>query len=188
MPKIILVMLTDIPEYLSQALAKNLTATFQRPVEIRKSTDAIKGAYVAARGQYSSPRFLSRLRRVRRNPGDKVLGIVDVDIYSPGFDFVFGEAEIATGVATVSTFRLRPENYGSPPDRAVFEERVIKEAVHELGHLFNLGHCRNPACVMSFSTSLGAVDRKGKEFCSRCRKKLDISLKAENCENYKSRR
>jgi len=33
-------------------------------------------------------------------------------------------------------------------------QRVIKEAVHELGHAFGLTHCENSKCVMHFSNSL----------------------------------
>jgi predicted Zn-dependent protease len=31
---------------------------------------------------------------------------------------------------------------------ALFAERALKEAVHELGYTFGLGHCGNPRCVM----------------------------------------
>jgi archaemetzincin len=96
------------------------------------------------------------------------LGIVDVDLYSPEFDFVFGEAEMSSGVATLSLYRLRPEYYGLSPDAKTFEERVIKEAVHELGHLYGLGHCTNKKCVMRFSTSIVDVDRKSEAFCLKC--------------------
>ncbi len=97
---------------------------------------------------------------------------MDVDLYSPEFDFVFGEAEIGSGVATVSLYRLPLERYGLRPDTKVFEERAVKEAVHELGHLYHLDHCSNPKCVMHFSTSLVDIDIKGKTFCSKCQQKL----------------
>jgi hypothetical protein len=29
----------------------------------------------------------------------------------------------------------------------------LKEAMHELGHTFGLGHCADPACVMWFSNN-----------------------------------
>jgi archaemetzincin len=112
--------------------------------------------------------LLSRLRRIKREAEDKVLGVVDVDLYTPGFDFVFGEAEIASGVATLSLHRLRPGSYGSPADESLFYERAVKEAVHELGHLYGLGHCPNRRCVMSFSTNLSKVDRKRRAFCPEC--------------------
>ena len=99
-----------------------------------------------------------------------------MDLYSPEFDFVFGEAEIRSGVATLSLYRLRPERYGLPPNAKTVEERVVREAVHELGHLYGLGHCTNTKCAMHFSTSLVDVDRKGKAFCSKCQRRLKENI------------
>jgi len=68
--------------------------------------------------------------------------------------------------------RLRQSFYDLPEDEALFHQRAVKEAVHELGHTYGLGHCRNPHCVMSFSNSLLDVDRKERDFCFPCRRKL----------------
>jgi archaemetzincin len=39
-------------------------------------------------------------------------------------------------------------------DTSHFGQRLVKEAVHELGHAFGLNHCENIECVMHFSNSL----------------------------------
>jgi archaemetzincin len=57
-------------------------------------------------------------------------------------------------------------------DAFIFRERAVKEAVHELGHTFGLGHCPDSSCVMHFSNCLDDTDRKGKEYCPECRAKL----------------
>jgi archaemetzincin len=49
----------------------------------------------------------------------------------------------------------------------------VKEAVHELGHMFGLDHCSDLRCVMHFSNSLADTDRKGRDFCPSCRARLD---------------
>lgn len=172
MGRIILVLLSEINEHLLAVLKQSLEQTFNRVVETRASLHSLDHAYDSSRNQYISPRLLSRLRRIKKSSGDKILGIVDVDLYSPEFDFVFGEAEISTGVATLSLYRLQPETYGLPSDIRILEERAAKEAVHELGHLYQLGHCPNPKCVMHFSTSLADVDTKAKVFCPRCQHTL----------------
>ncbi len=83
-----------------------------------------------------------------------------MDLTVPGLNFVFGLADPARGAAVISLARLYPEFYGQPRDPRRFKERAVKEAVHELGHLLGLGHCPDPACVMSFSNSLADTDRR----------------------------
>ena len=172
MGRIILVLLAEINEHIMEVLKQSLEQIFNRVVETRAIIRSLETTYDPSRNQYISPRLLSRLRRIKKGSRDKILGIVDVDLYSPEFDFVFGEAEIGSGVATLSLYRLQPKHYGLHPDAKVFEERTVKEAVHELGHLYHLGHCPNPKCVMHFSTSLVDVDIKGNKFCSKCRQGL----------------
>ena len=67
-----------------------------------------------------------------------------------------------------SLARLRQEFYGLPPNRALFQQRVLKESVHELGHTYGVGHCLDPACVMHSANSLKDTDYKGWHFCGSC--------------------
>ncbi|MFC2022979.1 archaemetzincin family Zn-dependent metalloprotease [Chloroflexota bacterium] len=172
MGRIILVLLSRIDEQMLAALKRGLEQAFNRLVEARVKTGNLDYAYDSSRMQYLCPRLLSRLCRIKKDRGDKVIGLVDVDLYSPGFDFVFGEADVNAGVASVSLYRLPPEYSWQPPDSTVFEERAIKAAIHELGHLYGLRHCQNPKCVMHFSTSLADIDRTAKLFCASCRERL----------------
>ena len=122
--------------------------------------------------QYPGAPFLAALAAARP-PGDEViLGVTGVDLTAPGLNFVFGLADPESRAAVISLARLYPEFYGQPRNPALFKERAITEAVHELGHLLGLGHCPDPACVMFFSNSLADTDRKGPGFCRRCREKL----------------
>ncbi|MGC9209965.1 MAG: archaemetzincin family Zn-dependent metalloprotease [Acidilobus sp.] len=95
--------------------------------------------------------------------GVLALGIVGADGYVEGLNFVFGLASPEIGVATVYTKRL-----AEGASEELYRLRLLKEAMHEVGHLLGLGHCGDPSCVMSFSNSIQDVDMKEARFCPRC--------------------
>ena len=135
-----------------------------------------RSAYNEERDQYLSTQILYFLLVKAPKGFDRVLGVLDVDLYVPGLNFVFGEAEVTGKVAVISLERLRPEFYGRKPDEKLFLERTLKEAIHELGHTFGLRHCSNSRCIMYFSNSIIDTDRKGPDFCALCREKLERRL------------
>jgi archaemetzincin len=133
------------------------------------SIDLPVPAFDRTRDQYISPLILSFIHeKCRDRSFDKVLGICDVDAYSNGLNFVFGEARIDGRVAVIYLARLRQEFYELKSDNSLFLKRVVKEATHELGHIFGLRHCSRQNCVMFFSNSLADTDRKCKQFCYEC--------------------
>ena len=142
-------------------------------------------AFNKKRRQYSSDILLSKIHNYAKKEKvlDRVLGIVDFDIFVPNLNFVFGEAECPGKAALISLWRLRPEFYGEPSNMELFVERSTKEAVHELGHTLGLRHCSNPFCVMYFSNSIFETDRKQSLFCNKCHlkvEKLVSSLEGES--------
>jgi archaemetzincin len=50
----------------------------------------------------------------------------------------------------------------------VFDQRVRKEIVHEVGHTFGLEHCDDDICVMNFSPTVREVDVKEQTVCGSC--------------------
>ena len=153
-------------------LQRNLKGIFEAEVSLGKREALPKEAYDALRKQYLSPSIVVRLSETERPERRKILSVMDEDVYTPGLNFVFGQADSAAGVALISLKRLRQDFYGLPPNEKLFLERALKEAVHELGHLFGLGHCADTGCVMHFSNSLADTDRKSAAFCQTCRKQL----------------
>ena len=93
-------------------------------------------------------------------------------MYIPVLTFVFGEARLNGRCAVVSSYRLDNKFYGLPDNPALLQERLLKEAIHELGHTYGLLHCHNPECVMKSSTYVEEIDFKSSRFCDKCRAQL----------------
>ena len=83
------------------------------------------------------------------------------DLYVPVLTFVFGEAQLEGNCAVVSTARLHEEFYGMPASDDLLGERLLKEAVHELGHTFGLRHCADWRVRHVLEPRGGAAGREG---------------------------
>lgn len=166
----------EVERPLLEDLARELAKTYAPLVEsclIGASLQMPPAAYNARRSQYDADLILDRV--LHRITGEnRVLALLTTDLYtsSHNLNFVFGQAQCPGRVALVSLCRLDPTFYGAQPNRKLFLKRATKEAIHEVGHTFGLGHCANPSCVMSFSNSILDVDEKKPTFCKTCRRKL----------------
>jgi len=174
--RITLVGLGNITDEIMEELQNRVNHIFQCPSEIKAGSDDMAHAYDPQRKQYLSSKLIASLNGLKKEKDERVVGIVDVDLYAPVLNFVFGEADIISGIAVISLCRLRQEYYGLPPDENLFLERATKEIVHELGHTFGLAHCSNARCVMHFSNSLADTDWKELNFCSRCCPQMEFLI------------
>jgi archaemetzincin len=168
---IALVAVGEVDHQVIELLKNELVKVFNKQVRVAKGMPEPVYAFNKQRNQYLSTAILGAITEKNDDPSyGKILGIVDHDLYVPELNFVFGEA--GRKAAVISLTRLRQEFYHLPENRTLFHQRIVTEAVHELGHTYGLGHCQNPRCVMFFSNSLMDTDRKGPEFCQRCKSKL----------------
>jgi len=171
---IVLVAVGEIDRDVMDWLKNDLAKVFNREVQIGEGMPEPDHAFNKKRKQYLSTAILNTiLEQKEYAPCEKILGIVDHDLYVPELNFVFGEA--SRKAAVISLTRLRQTFYHLPEDQNLFHQRALTEAVHELGHTYELGHCENPRCVMFFSNSLMDTDRKGSEFCQKCKNHLLLS-------------
>ncbi len=168
--------LGDADRNLAGTLGDALKGILQSPVALAACAIDLEAFFSEERAQYNSTDILLYLKRNAsailkgdgNASGDKILALVGVDLFIPILTYVFGEAELGGNVAVVSYNRLQRERYGLPPDPALLGERLLKEAVHELGHLFSLLHCPDPSCVMYSSSYVEEIDLKGSSFCPVC--------------------
>jgi archaemetzincin len=171
--RIILLPVGEIEGWVLDNLEKDLGKKFDCRVERHQPMDVPKDALNPARGQYHSSLILRRVHDlIELENQEKGLAITDVDLYAGRLNFVLGEAELGGQWAVISLTRLRQSYYSLPENQGILSGRVIKEAVHELGHVYGLEHCPDPKCVMHFSNSLSDTDRKRDSFCSRCQARL----------------
>ena len=168
---IALVPLGNVDKECLEALRPPLEEIFGQRTRIGDQKELPKESWNRDRNQHLASLLLALLPPLP-HPADRVLGVVDVDIFAPRLNFVFGQADITGARALISLQRLRQEFYGLPRDENLFRQRALKEAVHELGHTYRLGHCSNRVCVMHFSNSLPDTDLKDWRFCSICQEKV----------------
>lgn len=133
----------------------------------------IENAFNPIRNQYLATPLILQLAKKKPEDAIMVLGIFDKDLYADGLNFIFGQAEPSQGIAIISIFRLSQEFYSLKENPEILKIRALKEAVHELGHLFGLPHCGNSSCVMFFSNSILDTDRKSFNLCAFCKGKLN---------------
>jgi len=157
--------------YILEALVEPLSDIFEDKVTVGERLQPPAGSWAPSRHQYLAFAIMGALPSPSE-ASDRVLGILDADLFAPGLNFIFGQALLNGDKAVISVTRLREEYYGGTPDEKLFLDRVIKEAVHELGHTYGLAHCPDPKCVMHFSNSLADTDHKERTFCPPC----DIQL------------
>lgn len=153
---------------LLEPLAEGLTQRLRVACSIQPEGLEAEFAFNPLRRQYHSTEILKKLLQKPPSESWKMLGVTEMDLYIPVLTFVFGEAQVSDGGAVVSTHRLRQEFYGLAADLELLRERLLKEALHELGHTCGLRHCPDYLCVMSSSYGVERIDLKRAEFCPAC--------------------
>jgi archaemetzincin len=178
MDRLHLIPIGEIESAILEEVARSLEQIFGIHVRKEKPMAVPSDTFKAFREQYHSTSLLQRLRISYpfERGSAALLGIIDRDLFVPELNFVFGEADAATQTAIISLARLRTEFYGLPPDDELLKSRAIKEAVHEMGHMYGLTHCPDPECVMFFSNRLEDTDTKGTDLCRLHRDRLGAIL------------
>ncbi|MGD0477549.1 MAG: archaemetzincin family Zn-dependent metalloprotease [Nitrososphaerales archaeon] len=156
-----LVILSELEQGVVEEVVGRVSRSLETEVSVSKNLRC-DGGFDAARRQWLANAVIELCVKPYASPDRHALGLTDRDLYVPRLNFAFGLASREAGVAVVSWHRLAGED-------AFLSTRIVKEVVHEVGHLEGLDHCPKEDCVMWFSNSLFETDRKKADFCPRCR-------------------
>ena len=125
-------------------------------------------AYNERRHQYDAGAIITAMESLPFPQCDKVIGVMDLDLFIPIFVHVLGEARQGGSAALVSIYRLKPSSSPSQDAQNLQMERAAKVALHELGHLYDLHHCMDRLCLMHFSGGLEDLDQTPLYLCRYC--------------------
>ena len=170
--KIVVVPLGEVDFMIVNRLAAELGPVFNRSVDILKGMKMPVEAHNVIRNQYYASVLLQKLERSKANSREIIIGICEEDLYLPDERNIISYSDSLAGTSVVSLFEIRQEFYGLPEDDKKIFPRLIKESIHQLGHLFDLTDCRNPKCVNYYSQMMNDIDNKTEKFCDICRRQL----------------
>jgi archaemetzincin len=150
-------------------ILKDVESEFLIPVITLEGHLDISEFYNSNRNQYDGNLLLKEVEKQFAANSGKTLALFNVDLFIPILTYIFGQAFLNGRCGIASVYRLRNEKYGMQSDEVIFQERVLKEVIHELGHTFGLIHCIDPECVMHSSTYVEDIDQKSRHFCVKCK-------------------
>jgi archaemetzincin len=151
-----------------KVIAAHITGYLHLPTDALPSWVLPQETFDPKRRQYNAAQLLKAFESKPVNEFDKVVAVLDEDLFVPIFTHVFGEATLGGKVALVSLYRLGKTQDADAPEFSAVLERAAKIALHELGHLFNIMHCTDERCLMRFSGNLDDLDRIPFQFCRYC--------------------
>jgi archaemetzincin len=157
-----------IPELAPKIIAAHISGYLKLPAEILTHLELPAAACNETQLRYDAAKILRFFESGPYASYDKIIGIINVDLFIPTFAYVFGEAVQGGKYALVSLFRLTKVKKGLNPSSAIVCERAAKVALHEVGHLYNLSHCEDKNCLMHYSGGLADLDDIPLYFCRYC--------------------
>lgn len=156
-----------VPQALLADLAARVSVVTALPCRLAGAAQ-VEPHPLPGRAQVDADGLLVALEGLPREPGTVTAAVTSADMGSPIFTHHFGRARHGGHALVVSLARMTPAFYGLPDDRELTLRRASLEFLHELGHLWGLGHCRDNACIMRFVPSVEGIDNRGTTFCASC--------------------
>ncbi len=167
----------DVSAFAVKVIAAHITGYLHLDAEVLSARDQPVSAYDERRFQHNAGTLLKAFEAISFGDFDKVVAVLNVDLFAPIMSYVFGEARQGGKLALVSLFRLQTKPDGVTCPSSLIYERAAKVALHELGHLYNLVHCEDHGCLMHFAGEIGQLDQIPLYFCRYCSKFFKDALK-----------
>ena len=158
----------NLDSILLKQIGEKIKTVFGRQTSLVYIIQDIEFALDPQRKQYHSTLILEKLANNAPPHTLKVLAVTDVDLFIPILTHVYGEAQLGGKACIVSTCRLKNTTPTVGTCQEYHHHRVIKEAIHELGHTFKLRHCPDSTCIMHYCRTVTDVDRKTDRLCRYC--------------------
>jgi archaemetzincin len=131
-------------------------------------------------GELDAVALLTGAAPVRAFADDKVLYVTSAPLSLPpgplGEPPCWGFAEYGKDRALVSTARL-PNRGTSEASLDAYQRRLTREAIHVIGHLWDLHHCVDVRCAMHPSWSPHLPASPEMDLCAFCREKSERKIR-----------
>ncbi len=144
-------------------------------VDILSGQPIPSSSFYQPRNRYRAEKILSSLDTIIPLEYDKIIGVLEKDISTTKGEYydwgIFGLGNISDKSCVVSVFRLRAEGV----TQALYQERVMKLVIHELGHTFGLYHCSNTSCILTDACGkISTIDSANQSLCDDCNSHIDM--------------
>jgi archaemetzincin len=188
-----ILVLNDISRNVIRYLAKNLSSIFGTDVKLSRHLVIPTTLFNEDKGQYDGRKLLKFLTENMTLKEVKAvnLALFDRDLFIGSLDYAFGLASPFPKISVISILRLHPhfqKDYFtgglkkrkagrfplfvrrlSSQEKTLYYDRILKEAIHGIGHTMGLIHCRRKECIMHQSDAISDIDSKETGFCKSCR-------------------
>jgi hypothetical protein len=91
--KVVLVPIGPVPMEVLTQLRTDLPAIIRRDVVMGAEIPLPAASFQPSRKQHLGQALLDELKRHDVPDADRVVGLIDADVYAPGLNFIFGQAE-----------------------------------------------------------------------------------------------
>ncbi|HTN53932.1 MAG TPA: hypothetical protein VML50_16110 [Anaeromyxobacter sp.] len=131
-------------------------------------------------GRLDAIGLLREVAPLRTFADDKVLYIVGAPLALPagplGEPPCWGFAEYNKDRATITTHNLPPRGV-TETSIENHRRRLAREAIHAIGHLWDLHHCYDARCAMHPSWSTSLAPNPEMDLCAFCREKSERKIR-----------